>query len=308
MTACASIGTYSKMLVQGGNSPRTFNGSSERTEFVYESLGSERKLQTSGRLTGTRSTYIGASRNKSYLVKGAIALQPGPAQLGLWLPRIFGGAPSGSNYPLAETLPEFDVIIDREGDVFTYKDLQVAQAVFRGQTSNGGDGVELIDLVIVLVGRTELDGQVWPVDAAEITDAENNIPYNIWEGLLDLDGDNLPYDKFNLMIDNHLLVKFRNSLTAQCIRPTGRTIRLETDNPFNADTIGPALELNTTHLSGSLKFTMGNMSTEFTFPALRNEFKTPTVQGRNEIPLNLQLQAFRTADDPEITITHDQTV
>jgi hypothetical protein len=284
----------------------TFGASSERVDFVYETLSTKRGLNRSGRITGTRSRYQGAVRSKSYMVQGVIALQPGPATMSQWLPRILGGTPSGTNFPLGEVLPEVDVLVERENGVFRYNKLQVAQGILRGTTVNGGDGDELIDMMILLIGKEEvINGESWPSDAPEIGDTVEHSPYTHWEGSLNLSGSARDYDKFNLMIDNVLDVKFRNSRTPKCIRSTDRQVKLETVNPFLTTTLSTALALNETPNSGALSFTQGNMSTTFAFPALRNVFETPTTRGRDEIPLAFQLEAYRTAASPELVVTHD---
>lgn len=304
---CAALGSFSRLLVQGGNAPRTFTNSSERYAFLSESIQSNRILQGRRRIVGTRDLYSGSIRPHSYVIAGDLVLQPGPAELTAWLPRILGGTFNAGVLTPADTLPSFDMLLDRENGVFLYTNCQVARAVFTSSTALGSEQEELLELVMTIVAETETDGQTWPNPEPAINNAAEYAPYMHSEGALTINSNSRLCDSFNIMIDNDIFMRARGSLTPNCIRAGDRRIRLQTRNPFITTTQSDALTLWSTGYSGKVKYTNAGMSTEFVFPNLRNTYNTPNVSSKNEIPLVLNLEAARTSTDPMVTINHDAT-
>jgi len=306
-SSCAALGSFSRLLVQDGGAPRTFTDTSERYAFLSESIQSNRIIQGRRRIVGTRDVWSGGQRTHSYVIAGDLVLQPGPADLSKWLPRIFGGALSGGVVLPADTLPTFDMLVDRENGIWLYTNCQVARAVFTSSTALGSEEDELMELVMTIVAETETDGQSWPSPAPAINNTAAYAPYNHSEGALTINSVSRLTDSFNLMVDNHIFMRARGSLTPNCIRAGDRTIRLQTRNPFITGTQSDALTLWSTGYAGTVKYTNGGMSTEFVFPNLRNTYNTPNVSSKNEIPLVLNLEASRTSSDPVVTINHDAT-
>lgn len=304
---CAALGSFARMLVQGGSTPRTFSGSSERYAFIYETLGSRRSLQGRRRIVGTRDLYNRSLRPHSYVISGRIGLQPGPADLTNWLPRIFGGTFSGSTLTPADDIPSFDILVDRENDIWLYTNCRVASAIFTGAQHIGSEEEELVELALTIVAETETNGQSWPGSPPAVPNAATNVAYGHWEATVTLDSTARLQDSFVLSVDNDLYMAARGSLTPNCIRAGDRSIRLVTKNPFTSTTQALSLSMWAADLTGSLAFSSNNMSTTFTFPALRNAYSTPNATSKNEIPLDLRLEAARTSSDPVVTITHDAT-
>lgn len=307
--SCIAIGQVGKLLSEsGGTAPRTFDGSSLRHEFIYENVGTERMVQHTGAITGSLSRFDSGTRDSPYITQGSIAIQPSPAQLSQWLPRIFGGTISGTNIPLADVLPQFDLLIFRDNGIFQYTDCVVAQAMIRGRTSNGGKSLSFLEMIINVIGEEEQIDQVsWPVTEPDLATGVANLPYVFSEASFSLDGSNVEMESFSMMVDNNVAVKFFNKNFPSCIRGTRRDIKLDVKTPFTCDTLDSALLYNTVSDIGQLKFTTTGMSTTFDFAALRNTFKTPTIPGNQDIPMEYGFQAFRTASTPEVTITHDAT-
>ena len=303
--SCSALGALGRLLTETGPSA-TFDTNSPRHEFLYETIGSHRLLQNTGAITGTIARFVSGSREHSYLIQGTLAIQPSPAQLSHFLPRIFGGTPIGTSYPLADALPVFDTLIYKENGIFRSVDLMVAQAVLRGRTSNGGEGVEFMELLINVVGKSEaIDQDTWPDPEPALITTADYLPYTFWETTFAINSVDVEYSSFSMMVDNNLDVQFFNSRTPQCIRATGREIKLAIESPFTCPNLATALSLNTTADDGEFVMASGNYSTTFTFPSLKNVFQTPSIPGKQTIPLKLELEAYRTSAQAEVIITHD---
>lgn len=308
--SCAALGSFGKILTEAdGTAPRTFDDSSLRHEILYETLGSERQLQSTNTITGVLPDLASQIRNKSYLVSGTIAMHATPASLSTWLPRIFGGTQSGTNIPVSNTLPTFDALLYRENGIFQCTDLTVAQAVIRGKTSNGGEGMEFMDLIVNVVGKAEIEESLtWPSPEPSLPSGVTTLPYAFFETAFELNSTEINYEAFTMVIDNRLDIRFFNKQTPQCIRSTGRKISLAVQAPFDCDNFDEALALSTT--SGTAQFSLSTtgMSTVFDFPAVRNVYKTPTIPGKTLVPIRLALQAqAANAAGAYVTITHDAT-
>jgi hypothetical protein len=308
--SCSALGTLGIMLTESaGTAPRTFSNTSIRHEIIYENVGTTRKLEHTNAITGSLSRLSSGVREKSYLSQGTIAVQPSPRQLTTWLPRIFGGPLSGTNVALADNLPSFDILVYRENGIFQYTNCVVAQAMLRGKTSNGGDSTEFMELLINVIGNAELvDAVSWPNPEPALVTTLDTLPYVFPETEFDIGGNLVEYEAFSMMIDNNLDVRFFNNNFAQCVRSTGRNIEIELQAPFTCDNLDYALLLNTTASTGSFSMAAGNTSTDFAFPALRNTFVTPTIAGRQMIPLKFGLEAYATSATKEVVITHDATL
>lgn len=327
---CSAIGALSKMLIEdSGAAPRTFVTGSERLEFIFEQLGTVRAIQYSGAITGSLTRYIRGARKKSYLVQGAISVQPSAGLLNLWLPRIFGGpmgiAGSGSGWdpdadsfdqdcPLTNTIPSWDALVYRENGIFQYTNCKVAQAYLRGRSSNGGNSIEFLELVMVIVGEQEIitqsgDASPWPATEPILAVTPQFDPYAVWETDILLNGVNIPFNNFTLAVNNNLSVSFYNELYPQCIRSTGRDIKLDIGAPLQCPALAEAIDMNDTDGTASVR--MANLASssdyhsEIHLPYAMNHFKTPVTRGRGEIELPISVEAFGFLGLDEAVITND---
>lgn len=327
---CSSIGQNGKLLIEGsGVAPRTFTSGSKRVEFLYETLATKRDLMHTESITGTTSRLISGVRPKSYMTQGVIALQASPANLHIFLPYILGGAAgnlaSGTtddldedgndrNYPLASVQPKFDALVYRESGIFQYTNLTVAQAMLRGRTTNGGEGSEFIELLLVVVGEQEIitqtgDASPWPVSEPAYGVSVDFLPYAFWELKLFLNETEVSFEEFKLTIDNQLAVKFYNEQYPTCVRSTGRRVSLEGTLPFTCDTLDESLSLYNTQGTAELQLLSPKddptFHAAFVLPYARNEFETPTNRNKADLPLKVNLLGFASAGNDELVVTND---
>lgn len=346
---CSAIGSLSQMLVvprvssDVDGTPLNFTSITfnriKRFEFMYERLKSVRAQDYTNAITGSTTRFRRGVRPKSYLVQGVISLQPSPANLEYWLPFITGGQvqaagtgtldaidteASGSeedkNITLSSILPEFDILMFRESHFAQYTQCQVAQAVLRGKTSNGGDGSEFLELILVVVGQQEVittgsagtGSSTWPVDGngeePTLDTAINTLPYTFWEADLEINENAVPMDAFSLRINNNLAINFRNELYPTCIRSTGRNVILDATVPAVCTPVQQILAMNTSE--GTAEITLATpdpatMHTQFRLPYAYSKFETPTTNGRGEIMLPVSIEGYGSQGDDELIIQSD---
>lgn len=329
---CSAIGALGKLLIEPtGTAPRTFTSSSKRLEYIYSTLGSKRALQYTNAITGSTSRLITGVRPKSYLVQGVIAVQPSPANLALLLPFILGGTAgaegSGTgtdvdsdgndrNYPLASVLPTFDALEYRENGIFQFTNLQVAQAILRGKTANGGEANEFMELLLVVVGEQEIitqdgDASPWPVSEPALPTTVPYLPYAFWETSFYMNDAAQDYEQITIIIDNQLSIKFYQSRYPTCIRSTGRIARIDVKMPFTCSGLEESLALN--EAVGTAEFRMATPEGAVTFhtsielPYARSTFETPVIKDKSDIPLEISIEGYSTAGNDELVVTNDHS-
>lgn len=225
-----SQGAQAQLAAEPGAGPHTFDTSSEPYEFISESLKLEATHIDNNAIRGTRSHAKETLREGIETVSGQVVLNPSPADLDLWLPRILGTVESMDSFVLAETLLPFGIMIDRVAKVFSYTDCYVNKATFKSES--GG----LLTLTLDILGISESVGNAGIFPSLTLGVAASNAPYTHEDcsGAVTLVGSARNTSSVEIIIDNHLQAKFNNSKTATDITPQDRTIQLNTTHPYTS--------------------------------------------------------------------------
>lgn len=276
-----------------------FDVSAEAHEFVCESLV---KRQTHVEFDGMRGTRSHLGENVSLgpsTVGGQIVMHPTPTQLANLLPRILGAAASDDTYALAETLPSFQVQIDRQTKVFTCTDCKVNRAVFR--SSNRGP----LELTLDIEGLTETVAAAGSFPTLTLGALQ---PYMHHQATIALAGAAREVERLEVTIDNHLLLdRFNNSLTRTALPEGDRVVRLACDCPFSADE-ADLYNLAVSGAPGSVTWISGSRSLTFSFARLQAPDHSPRAAALNRpIPLRLEMVARANGSLRELVVTNDTT-
>jgi hypothetical protein len=255
---------------------------------------------------GSRALFPDQTVRGNRLAGGPVSLKFGRADLDLWLPRILGAAESSNNFKVANTVPWFNVLVDKgQSKFFEYRDCKVARATFSGQTGAP------INLTLDIVCKKEEEyGGSWP--SITYTPSLSTRPLRFAEGVMLINSINILFESFTLVIDNLISPRFyAGDDAATCIDEDRRVVTLSV----------PAAHTSVTKdlyadgfdgLAGSLTFAADNMSTAFSFPKLHWAKRSTTMEGDGDTPLILDMLAYRTeagdsgADD-EILVVNDPT-
>lgn len=314
MAETASQGVFTKLCAEPAASPHTFDTSSEPIDFLRFGVRKVGTVVVPQGIRGTRTKPKERSRQGPYFVAGTFAVNPSPAFLDLWLPRILGGTETADDFPTAETLPSFGLMayMDDFGGAtnrtFEFNDCQVNRAMLVGRNVRFMDNSpQPVQLIIEVFAKTFADDDT-AYPSLTLGTAANDAPYIFedCESGLTLQSSARQTMGFELLIHNHLDVRHVNSLTATSIRPRDRTVKLKAITPATQNEF--AL-FDQTHpgAAGTLVLTNGNMSTTFTFGMLTPPALSPTIEGKQEILLELDNWAFSSSTTPEINVTHDST-
>ncbi len=291
MTQPASMGSQARLsMAAPGTAIAAYT---ESYEFVGENLAKQLTILETAGIRGTRSHPAERTRDGTYAVRGTIRFHCSKGLLDLLLPRILGGGASPT-YTLAETLPGFDVLIERVASRFVYGTCKVNRAVFHARASG------LLELALDLVGETETVSATPFPAIVPPTDA----PYLWQDCAVTLNAASRVVTEFELVVDNHVQARFSNSQTASDLFPTDRTIRLNCTVPFTGDDTDLYGANTGGAAAGTLAFTSGAHSLTFSLPQVQFPDNSPVVAGKGEIFLRLDGTAKRVGSNAELVVTN----
>jgi hypothetical protein len=302
--AADAQGALTRLFVEPGAAPHTFDSSSESYEYVSESVKKRGRVIGATGIRGTRSSPKERARLGAYTVGGRIVFNPDPGMLDLWLPRILGGSESADSFPLAETLPEFGLLFNRVTTTFEYKSCQVSRAMFHGQAGPGDGDVDLVQMVIEVMAKDEATGTSAP--SVTLSTSANTAPYVHSDATFSFNSATRQPREWWVMIDNHLQPRYVNSLTPTRISARDRTVVCRIAIPYDDDAANLYTQ-SSDGTSGTVTLTNGNMSTLFTFANLKPVQESPVTPGKTELELYVNMVARSSGATKELVITHDST-
>jgi len=286
-----------------------FDDNSEAYDFLYETMQAKKRIVGTRSIVGSRKQLVERTRSGTYATGGRLSMYMNPADLDAWLPRILGAAAAGDTFATAETVPSFQMLIDKVGGILRYDTCYVNRAIFRARGGPGEDEGDLVEMILEIMATSETAGESWPGSPPSISVAANRDPFLFGEGVLTVNSNTHAINDFVLVIDNHLQPRWANSLTPTEICPTNRTIILRTTNPYTTTNDTQLYDTASIDgLAGTLQFTNGTISTTFTFTGLQWGNQSPTVRGKREIPLYLDMYGRGKGGSADIEVTNDATV
>lgn len=274
-------GYEARILIEPGPSPHTFDADSEIYELDSESLRMTTTIASTNGLRGRRSHFWHSRRIARKAVGGRLRLPMTPRLLENFLPRILGKAPTGDVFSVVDDMTDavcaFGVLLDKGCDVYQYADCKVARMTISG-TQNS-----MLFLDLDVFGKTETKGETWPGTPPAYGETIDHIPYVFADtGNLTILANSYQVEQFELVLDNAIQPRFRNSLTATCLKPGDRIVTLRL--------VLPIQHSNALHDAGLvedkaciLPIVNGSNSLTWAFTDLVYEDATPVVNGRDEV-------------------------
>lgn len=298
---CNASQGYKGRLAVKPDTPGDWSTGATLMEIQSESVRRQGTLINTAGLRGVRGREIARTVNGTFSVGGSVTLNPSPRDFETLLPYM-GFSFSTPDWTLTEGLTEFSVLIDKVVAVYEYLNCLTSRVTLRGQEG------QLLEMSIDIVADTETKGIIaFPALTFPATEDAN--PYMIFDATLTLGGTARPFNSFELTIDHTIDIRYRNSQTPSSFCPTDRVISLRTSQPYTAseNDLYP-FSTATGGIIGIIALAHASTSTTITFPHLKTPDRTPVIPGRSEIPLELELQAFRSSTSTsEIVIQNDAT-
>lgn len=290
MSDCNAIGALARMAVQGGSTPRTFSASSERVAFISEDIGELHRWGGRRHGVGDLDVTAAAKRRTSTAVFGVIKVPATPKELHRWLPRVMWGTVVGTTYSLGygAAANTFDMLVDRENEVYRYTNCVVGKLTLSSSASNGSDASEIVMMEIHIYGTLETDTTNWPSPGPNLADTTDHAPYVHYESVFEIGSVEIPLERWSLIIDNNLSPASFNQLHPQKFRSRGRQISLSCAGALTTGTLAEAVSTVTTPADGMLTLTHFDspMACEFQLFNLQNTgWRSPAAASPGHIPL-----------------------
>ena len=264
-----------------GDNPHTFSGTSTRFEVVSSSVSKKGEVLDGMGLLGSRTRREDRTRAGLIRVDGSIVLEPSIRMWDFFLPYILGADESTDTFNVADALQAFDMLHDPFGtgsNATEFDELYVNRASLRFAPG-------LLRLTLDVVGKTATAGQTYTSAALGSTALldEPLVFYDSASGF-SIQSSTVAIEEGELIIDNVLDVKYRNSQTAQSIRATDRIVSLVTNIPLTSTTWTTYFG-DKSAVDATIVLTRSTLSTTITLFNLKNPDEGQGAPGKGEAPL-----------------------
>lgn len=280
-----------------GAAGTTVGSFSEAYEFISESVQKRQVILNTEGISGTRSRKIERARNGTYAVAGTIRLHATPAMLDLLLPRILGANESNDVFAVADTLPEFAILMDKGPQRHLYDGCKVNRAVF----ASAAGGLLTVDLDIV--GKTE---EVSATSFPSIS-APTDSPYVHQDAVLTISSTARKMMDVTWTVDNAVVARFTNSIAATDVSPTDRRVTFGATLPYESDHYAIYDQNIGSAAAAALVYTNGNLDLTVDFGRLVLPGITPTIDSKGEVVLRLEGEAMMVSSTREVVFTNDSS-
>ncbi|WP_339730093.1 phage tail tube protein [uncultured Gimesia sp.] len=290
------IGTFTRVAI---DSALPFDTSSIPIEIVgAESLVETQTIDETGGTTGTTEHISERTRLGQKRCSGTIQVPASRLALDTLLPLILGAAESSNVFALADTLPEFVMMIDRDEKVYTYSGCRIARATFSGSSG------QMVMIGLDIEAETETEGDAGTFPALE---TPTETPYRFEDGVLTLQSSTREFNEFSLVIENQLdTERFENNLTRVDIPLLDRIITLGTNHPWSTANLD-LIKQDLAGAGGSLVLTNTELSSNvltFTLGAIQYPTKTPGTQKAQVTRLPLEGMVRKVGTTASLVVTN----
>lgn len=305
---CAQ-GAKSRLLLEPGAGPHTFDASSEIYEFTRCTLQKKGRHIGGRGIRGNLSSPSERVRLGAYTVMGEIHMNISPLDFVTLLPKMLGGteSPSGT-FNVGDDLPYFGALVDKVADIYEYTDCKVNQWILRGRGIQMGEQGEpdMLTLTLQIVGKSEASGESWPASPPSLPLTANAAPFTFADSAVTILSEARPVLSFALYGNNFLQPLYTNSLTATSICARDRAIGVQVTTPLDSE----ELDLYGQAVAGataSIVLTNGSVSTAFNFGALQVPDEGAIIEGKSQLILRLEGTARSLSTTKELVVVNDST-
>jgi hypothetical protein len=264
--------------------------------FETEDVKRTQKYENDAGITGTVQEYNEHARVVMEEFAGPITLPCTPDNLRYLLPPVLGAAASGTSFPLAETIPDRYLTIDRGAKVYTYFG-KFGKMVIKGQAG------QIVKMTVDFMGYSYSVGDAGTFPSLSLP---TNPPYAMQDLTLTLESIARKASDFELTIDRAPEAVQRNALGPDVIQATRLAVLLSCTNPWHLDNYDL---MTTTGAAGSVALTNGTVSCTFSIAKLLADQADPTAAAGKTglLPAKLNLQGKRTSSTAILVVTNDYT-
>lgn len=283
----AIYGTFGKLAIGG-----------TRIEFVSCGVKMRESIERFTGVQSHRGELSGRSRLGNVSPGGPLECIPTPAEWVVLLPYILGGTPSGTSYPLAETLPTFTLDLYDGTSLKGYSGCVISQATITAQSG----------------GPLKLSCQIEAIDETAGSTVSGSIdqtygPFMFYEGAFSIGATSsvTPFD-FSVTIDNGVDTgRYLNSRTRTSLVARSRSVMYNCRIPWG-DFYSALYGIQASEVAVVGTFTSAAMSLAMTMPKVRFPRDGVERQREEELVLPMSGKACKTnSSTDELQVVLDST-
>jgi hypothetical protein len=272
------------------------NLATRQFEFQAVDINKRDNLIRANGIRGQRSPVGDYTQKGIFNVSGTVTILPRPDDLVFLLPYILGGTPVSDVFPLAETIPDFVVTVDKGTHVETSRGCKVNQAIFR--SSQG----QPLQLELQIEGK-DMDAKAASGSFPAISGTmSEKLPFVHHQAIWTFASQNLRMNNLVLTINNNLELDHHNNSQARTDLPEGeRMITLAFNSgKWSATEYTNLLDIAAAGVTGAdLEYTDGTDDLIFTFGRLQKPETPLDVSGKDSVRPQITLEAFEDLDGTE---------
>jgi hypothetical protein len=299
--------------VRWGMKNESTEGTAVTVDELYEVTGGDVGLVEEGvhaqGMAGTRSRYATRTRAGIRRVTGSLSMQPNAIEWANLLPRILGASAAGTSFLLAEQLPSFTLVADKDngtdGKVLTYNGCKVSKAVLTAEQGRP------LQLDMSIEGWDESVGAAGTFPSLTLNTATGPFLLSDTNAGITVAASTYPFRRVVITIDNMLDgERFMNSNIRSALRAKDRVVTVELDGPYgNNSAAYPTAATLAAGVAVVVTFanTVHAVSMAITLSKVHFPRKSPPMSGREEVMLPLIGEARAGTANDELSIVVDST-
>ena len=311
-----SQGVFSKLLIEDGVAPYTWNATAMRFEIVpspAETFQKHSRLIEARGITGKLYPLKSRTRFGPALVYGSLRMNPSPGDMNRLLKYLMGPSVGGVFYP-SICLQSFGAMLTRDLDVWEYQNGVVNAWELTGSVPKENDesSSPLLTLTISCIFLQEVSPlavvpPVWPDPEPALPSGTQYAPLSLRdsEASFTMSGDTREIYKFRLKYDNGLDPTLIDSFDLQSVTAPGRRVDLDVILPWQSD-IQDMYDEEISGAAARLKFSYNDGDSthgvQFDISNLKQDSaSSPTAEGFADVSFEVSGRAYGTVTSPEIS-------
>lgn len=309
--ATEAQGSKARIYAKDGSGTLAWNSGTIRSfPFYRESMRKVASVVHPQVITGDRDEHGERARKGPSLYYGTVTFGVSPAELAFWAPYWLGGTPSGTSYPLGNTLSPFGLYVDKVTTKYAFYDCYVDKALVVGKQGGPGGPPNFLTLQLTIYALSYTNSPATTASASIATITGDYVPmvFEDGAGAITIQSSARETKQLAILHENFLRQRYVNSLEPAITYPMHRRITLQTRHPFDTGTSALDDVALSSSAAGSVAFSNGSVSATWNFTLLQLVSQTPVVAGKTEIDLVSNYVSRASGSTASYSMTIDSTV
>jgi len=309
--ASEAQGSKARLYVKDGAGVAAWDsGTIKSYPFYRESMRKIASVVHPQVITGDRDEHAERARSGPNLYYGTVTFGVSPGELAFWAPYWLGGTPSGTSYPLGNTLSPFALYIDKVTTKYAWYNCYVDKALVVGSQNGPGGAPNFLTLQLTIYALSYISTPATTASADIPTISGEFVPmvFEDATSAITIKGSARETKQLAILHENFLKQRYVNSLEPSITYPLHRRLTLNVRHPFDTGTSALDDVALSASAAGSIGFTNGSVSATWNLTMLQLVSQTPVVPGKVEVDLSSTYVSRASGSTASYSMTIDSTV